>query len=110
MIVANGSDYTLIAIGLIGTIIFFILQLIFCFKAKKVAIKLIPTYLILLVALHCIATYLGFFGSYAAGSISGNQLVALIEGIVIGIATVGEVLAWVVYWLITQIKKKQINT
>ncbi len=84
----------------------FALQLVLCFKAKKTAVKLIPLYLVLLGALRGGAEYVGLFGSYSAGAISGNGLVGLFILAVVGTAFAGVLLAWFIYWLVS-LKKKQ---
>lgn len=105
----NGSDYTVLVIALVGTILFFLSQLIICLKGRKVWIKLIPVYLIMLSAFCCLAIYIGLFGTYAAGAVSGNQVVALLLTVIVGIATVGDVMAWIVYGIIHNIHSRKIG-
>lgn len=96
MFIVNGADYTITVFGIIGALLMFAIQLTFCCKAKRTAVKLIPVYFILLCALFTAAIYAGVFG-YGSGFIASNSIVAMILVVVIGIALIGEVLAWVVY-------------
>ena len=89
----NEPKYSFV-VGLICAILFFIVQLLLCFIAKKNAIKLIPVYLILSGFAFCLAMYCGLFGT---GSFCGHMIGALILAIVVVIACIGESMAWVVY-------------
>ncbi len=86
-----------IVTGIICAVIFFAIQFMLCNKGKKTLIKCIPLYLIILGALICTANYLGFFGSYSAGAISGNEIVAIIYDFFVGAAFIGVLLAWMAY-------------
>lgn len=86
-----------IVTGIICAVIFFAIQLVLCNKGKKTSIKCIPIYLIILGALICTANYVGLFGSYSAGAISGNELVAIIYGFFVGAAFTGVLFAWAAY-------------
>lgn len=96
MFIINGTDYTLIALGVISAVLFFTVQLTLCQKAKRMAIKLIPAYIIFLFALLVVADLLGVFGS-GSGFISVQGIIAMTLSIVAGIALIGEIAAWVVY-------------
>lgn len=100
MFVYNGADYTIPVIGLLGAVFFMALQLLLCFKVRPLAGKLIPAYLILLGLLYGLGTWLGLFGTYSLGAIAGHEIVALILLIIVGIASLGESLAWVVYLVV----------
>lgn len=91
------GDLTPLAWGMIGLMIVFALQLLLCFKARRTAVKLIPLILIGVGLIFCAAIYLGLFGTYSAGSISGNQLVALILTLILSVTAAGILLAWGVY-------------
>ena len=90
LFVINGADYSLFAIGGIGALTLFAIQLALCFKAKRTGVKLIPTYFVLL--LVGLAGYCAISGS--SGSvldISGVVAIvvlcfALLFGISIGAA------------------------
>ena len=98
-----------IALGCMGAAVFFTIQMLFCYKAKNIGLRCIPIYLILLGALYSVAIYTGFFGSYSAGSISGNQLSAMIFGVIVGIAFSGVLLAWIVYGIIRYLQSIKRN-
>lgn len=102
MFVVNGSDYTILVIGVMGGVILFAIQLMFCFKARGLAIRLIPVYLVLLGGVFCLALWAGWLGSSSAGAISGNQLAAYVLGAVVGISSMGLGGAWVVYGALTR--------
>ena len=59
---------------------------------------------IALAVVLCFAIYIGAFGAYSAGAISGNEIVALIFLFVSGSAAVGILPAWIIY-LIVKLKK-----
>lgn len=73
------------------------IQLFLCFKVKHKIIKRIPLYLILLGYLYCILEYSGIFGSYSAGALPGNELAAVLVGILLSIVFVGVTSAWIIY-------------
>lgn len=106
MFIINGSDYTIIVIGIAAALLFFAIQLACCLKAKTLTIKLIPVFIALCMGLFCLATYMGTFGTSSAGAISGNELVGIVIGVIAGIAAVGEVLAWIVYGIYRKTKRK----
>lgn len=89
-----------IVASIVCAVIFFVLQLVFCYKGKKTLVKCIPVYLIILGALNCVANYMGLYGSYSAGAISGNEIAAIVGGIFVGIGSIGVLLAWTVYGII----------
>lgn len=89
---------------LLGGVLFFALQLPLCFWGKKTSIKCIPLYLVALGFLFSLATYCGVFGTYSAGVISGNALVAVLLAFGSALAALGVFLAWLVYWIVRFIK------
>ncbi len=107
MFVVNGADYTILVSGAMGALLFFAIQFILCFKAKRITVKCIPIYLALLGGAYCLALWAGLWGSYSAGAISGNQLAAYICGIVVGIASLGIVIAWILYGVISRARNKR---
>lgn len=66
-------------------------------QSKENFNKVHSIYLIILGALICTANYVGLFGSYSAGAISGNELVAIIYGFFVGAAFTGVLFAWAAY-------------
>ena len=88
----NGRDYSILAAGVVVALIYFVAQLAFCLKAKKIAIKLIPLYVFFIPVIYCALLGFGAFGrSY------GNAVFALFLVLIIRISAIGEILAWVVY-------------
>jgi uncharacterized membrane protein len=96
MFVVNGSDYTIIVIGIVGALLFFAVQYALCCKAKKTATKLIPLYFILLLIVLAIIVAL----SESNGSLLDVQglaaIVILVFALVFGIP-IGA--AWRIYKL-----------
>ena len=104
--IINGRDYSFFIIGGTGALIYFAAQLAFCLKAKKIVIKLIPLYVFLIPVVYCALLGFGAFGSQPVGSIDGNKIIAMVFGVIIGIAAIGEILAWVVYGFIRHSRKR----
>ena len=92
--------------GCIGLALLFAAQLTLCLRSKRKAVKCIPLYLVLLGLLFSGAVYLGMFGSYSAGAISGNQLAGLILALITGIAAAGAAAAWGVYGIFLLIRRR----
>lgn len=99
------GELTPLAWGMIGLITVFSLQLLLCFRATRTAVKLIPLILIGAGLIFCAAIYLGLFGVYSAGAISGNQLAALILALILGVSAAGIGLAWGVYILSKKLRQ-----
>ena len=95
MFTVNGTDYTIIVVGLVGALLFFTIQLILCCKSKRLAIKLIPIYIFLLCVLIMAADFAGMV-KYS-GFFSGRGILGTIIAIVAGISLIGDVAAWAVY-------------
>ena len=102
VLVVNGTDYTILIIGVMGGGILFAIQLMLCFKMKSLVLKCIPIYLVLMGGIFCLALWAGVLGSTSAGAISGNQLVAYVLGAVVGLSSLGLGGAWIVYWALTR--------
>ena len=66
-------------------------QHLLCTKAKKIAIKLIPVYIIILLALYTTALNAGMFGVMR---LNMHRAFAVLLWIGIGAAVLGDVLAW----------------
>ena len=107
MIVINGIDYTFHIFAAIFVVVivslFFAGQYILCKKAKHMAVKLIPTYVVfLLVILAILVTMGGTGGSFI-------DLRSFVAWVILGIASIGGVslgAAWVIY----RVKNKKINS
>lgn len=93
--------------GIMGIVLSFAIQLVLCLKAKRRVIKCIPLYLIGCGFLYGGATSIGLFGSYSARSISGNGIVGLLIIVIIAIASIGALFAWLVYWIAIFRKRKK---
>lgn len=91
------GELTPLAWGMMGLTMVFGLQLLLCFRAKRTVVKWIPLILIGAGLVLCGGIYLGLFGVYSAGAISGNQLAALILALILGVTAAGILLAWGVY-------------
>lgn len=100
-------ELTPLSAGLAGAIAMFALQLLLCLKAKRLAVRLIPVYLIVAALLCGAATFLGVFGTYSAGAISGNELAGLFLLALTGIAATGSALAWLVFGISKLVGRKK---
>lgn len=101
------GELTPLSFGIIAGGIFFALQLLLCFRLSKMLLKCLPIFLILLGGLFCLAVYGGSFGSYSAGAISGNALVALVGAFILAVAFAGALLGWLVYGVSRLAKRKK---
>lgn len=104
------GELTPLSWGIIGCVFTFAIQLILCLKARRRVIKCIPLYLIGCGFLYGGAAYIGLLGSYSAGALSGNGIVGLLIIFIIAIASVGTLLAWLVYGIsiLTKHKKAEV--
>jgi hypothetical protein len=100
----NEPKFSLIA-GIAALAFTFGIQILLCFKARKVGVKLIPIYLLFLCIAFCVALSLGMFGTGSGVIANTNKLAALIVSIPVTFACIGDVLAWVLYARIQ--KRKQ---
>lgn len=90
-----------------GVALVFGIQLFFCWKAKRAAVKCIPLYLLALGFLYGAGTYVGLFGTYSFGVISGNALAGLIVLVFFAILSLGAALAWLIYWIVCLAKRRK---
>ena len=90
-----------------GSIALFALQLLLLAKTKRAAVRLIPIYLICLMLAYAAATYLGAFGVYSAGAVSGNELAGLVLFMISGVEAAGPVLAWAIYGVYSLARRKR---
>lgn len=82
---------------LTGAVLLFALQMLLLAKSERMAVRLIPAYLVCAMLAYAAATYFGAFGVYSAGAISGNELAGLVLLMISGVEAVGPLLAWAVY-------------
>ena len=92
-------------VGLILAVVFFAIQLLLCFKAKKPIIKRLPTYIILLFGMFILLICSGVFGEGSGFVGNIHLIVAAILAIVGGIAAIGILTAWIVYKIFIRKKK-----
>jgi small-conductance mechanosensitive channel len=92
----NEPQYSFV-IGLVCAILFFAIQILLCFKARKTVVKLIPVFFIFMGLILCLLLYSGIMGTGSGVIGNVNQIVALLFTIVIGIACIGDIAAWAVY-------------
>ena len=91
----NEPKYAFV-IGFCWAAFFFTVQLLLCFKVRKLSVKLIPVYFLSLCIIFCVTWYLGVFGT-GDGFLNANRIGAAILAIPVGIASIGDVIAWLVY-------------
>jgi len=84
-------------VGLVLAVVFFTIQLLLCFKAKKPMIKRIPAYIILLFGVFVLLICIGVFGEGSGFLGNIHLIVAAILAIVGCIASIGILAAWIVY-------------
>ena len=85
----------------------FAVQLLLCFKTKRLAARLIPAYAVCGILAYGAATFLGAFGTYSMGAISGNEIAGIVVFIAAGVIAVGPLLAWVVYGVSSVARKRR---
>jgi hypothetical protein len=102
----SGIDFSLIAYGIIGAGVVFAVQLLLCSKVKKLAVKLIPAYFIIVCLMVMSADLLGLI-KYS-GFISLQGIIAIALSFVSGITLVGVILAWVVYGIRENARKREV--
>lgn len=85
----------------------FAVQLALCLKVRRIALKCIPLYLVGGGFCYGGATMMGLFGSYSAGDISGNGLVGLFIIMIVAVAFLGVLLAWLVYGIVRVTKDRR---
>ena len=89
------------------SIIAFAVQSLFCFKAKRFAVKLIPVYISAVLALFFALMYFGAFGQWSAGLLgNGQELVAGFFLIILGCGFIGDIVAWALWFACAKMKNK----
>ena len=92
----DGLYYTLMILTGISAF-FLVAQLLFCFLAKVIPIKLAPVFLIVQCAALAVYTYMGVFGT---GFLSGERIIAGLILMGATAATAGVAIAWMVYGIL----------
>lgn len=85
-------------------VLFFVLQIVLCFKSSKTIVRLAPFFLILLGYIFALLCANGVFGD-GGGFIDGGALGGIIIAIAFSVATAGDLIAWGIYALITKYRK-----
>ena len=88
---------TAIVLGIILAFIFFVVQLLLCFKAKKPMVKWIPLFIIVLFGLLILLIGTGVMGEGSGFLGNIHLMVSAIRAVVGGIALIGIVAAWIAY-------------
>ena len=92
--------------ALIFEVCLFAMQLLLCFKVRSKAVRCVPSLVVGSGLLVGLLTSIGVFGSYSAGAISGNGIAGFFIVCIVGIASIGVVLAWAVYGLVRWIGRR----
>ena len=84
----------------------FAVQSLFCFKAKRFAVKLIPVYVSAVLALLLALMFFRAFGQWGAGILgNGQELVAGFLLIILGFGFIGDIIAWALWFACVKTKK-----
>lgn len=87
-------------------IIDFAVQSLFCFKAKRFAVKLIPVYVSAVLALLLALMFFGAFGTWSVDILGdGQELVAGFFLIILGCGFIGDIVAWALWLACVKTKK-----
>ena len=88
-------------------IIYFAVQLLFCFKAKQPAVKLIPVFATAVPVVLLVLMFFGAFGQWSAGDIENvPEFVAGFLLIILGLGFIGDVVAWALWLACTKMNNK----
>lgn len=95
-----------VVVGVILALIFMIIQLLLCYGVKRIWIRLIPLFVLILGLVLCLILFLGGFGR---GSFFGEIILAMICASALSVASTGIGAAWG-FWgfhkLIKRLKRK----
>ncbi len=80
---------------------FFILQFVILLTAKKMAVRLIPLYLLLVMLFFSSVT---FFGLFAQGP--ANELLGLLFFLLSGAEALGAILAWLCFFFVRWLQRR----
>ncbi|MBQ8508824.1 MAG: hypothetical protein IJ493_02845 [Clostridia bacterium] len=103
----GGPEIPFEVVMAIGILFLFAVQAFCCFKLRRAALKLIPVYILVLLFFLTFLYYHGFFDTS-----SWYELGAAIMAILLGIISIGDLAAWVLYgiiWLVRRHKRKDSN-
>ena len=92
-------------VGFILAGIFFSIQLLLCFRAKKTIIKWIPACLIILLGILLLFICVGLEGNGSGVLDNVNILVIAILAIIFAPSLLGIIIAWIIYAL--KIKRRE---
>lgn len=99
------GDLTFLSWFLICAVPIFTLQLLLCFKSKKLSVKVVPLYLLIICGIIGVLEYTGLFGQQISSGIAWNDWYGLIILAAVILAFIGMILAWFVYGL-ASLKRK----
>lgn len=88
------------------SIIYFAVQSLFCFKAKKFTVKLIPVFVSAVLAVLLVLMFFRAFGVWNVDMLgNGQELVAGFLLIILGFGFIGDIIAWVLWIACVKVKK-----
>ena len=103
MFVINGMEIDPITAGTVGSLVVFLLQIIFCQKVKNQTVKRVPMFTLLCGIMFGLLMYCGLLGD---GDVEmGNQTIGFSLVIVFAIMYVGDLLGWIVYGFYRRMKQ-----
>ena len=91
--------------GIVLAVLFFAIQLFFCFKVQKAVLKLLPLWVLLLCGFLLLSLGAGVFGTGSGFLGNVESIAALILGILVMIAFAGVASAWIFYAIFLKIKR-----
>ena len=89
---------TIVIISLVSLILFAVCQFFLCRKTKKLALKLIPGGISLLMAAGCLYLYFGDF-PHAHRFFNVNEIYALLAAFPVAASMVGTAAGWIVAYI-----------
>lgn len=107
MLVINGMEIDPIAAGMIGSLIVFVIQIVFCHKVKNRTVKRVPMFTLLCGVVFSMIMYCGLLGDGAVEL--GNQMLGFSMLIMFAIMYVGDLLGWVIYGFYRRMQEHRDN-
>ena len=95
-----------VVVGIILALIFLITQLLLCYGVKRIWIRLIPLFVLILGFVLCLIL---FFGGFGRGSFFGEIILAVICASALSVASTGIGAAWGIWGLYKLIKRLKRN-
>ena len=87
-------------------IVYFAVQLLFCFRAKKPAVKLIPVFATAIPIVLLALMFFGAFGQWSAGDIENvPEFVAGFLLVILGLGFIGDIVARALWLACAKLKK-----